>query len=617
MPYLRVEEGPEKGRLYELTPGEWVLGRDRACHCQLLDEMASRQHARIVVAESGCRIEDLGSVNGVRLNGASVRNSPVSAGDRIQIGETLLSFGSGEYAEKKTVVVGSDSGEKLSVVSVVEAVAGGVRIREGEKPGEHLKRLETLFEAVRSCREVDDLSVFGRNLFEVLAGGIGAHRGHLSFFVVEEEVLFEKTFCVLSAETDRVVLSESLQEEVLRERRAILLENEAQSGDRISMVREGIRCALAVPVLKDNDLHGLIYLDRQGSGPSFHLEDLEWVVSLVDQLAPVLSLILERASFQDIEERRSLVGSSVSFQKMMDQVSRVAHSRTSVLLVGETGTGKELVARSIHRRGELSGSPFVAINCGAIPPELMESELFGHVEGAFTGAVSDRRGVFCQANGGTLFLDEVAEIPLNLQPKLLRVLEERSFRPVGAEENIQVEVRVIAATAASLDALISDGKFRQDLFYRIAVVELPVPPLRERKGDLAILIETLLARLARGLGREIPRITDSACQALSNYSWPGNVRELRNVLERALVFSEGGVIDREDLPDDLFTGRQQVERLETRGRLLTLKESEELAIRRALSFTGGKKGEAVRILGTTWPTLNKKIKEYEIDVSAF
>jgi two-component system, NtrC family, response regulator PilR len=242
-----------------------------------------------------------------------------------------------------------------------------------------------------------------------------------------------------------------------------------------------------------------------------------------------------------------LLGDSAVMIGLRDTIAKVARSQAPVHINGESGTGKELVARTIHAQGSRAAGPFIPVNCGAIPAELMESEFFGHKKGSFTGAHSDKQGLFQAADGGTLFLDEVAELPLPMQVKLLRSIQEKTVRPVGANAEAPVDVRILSATHKDLDVLVSEGRFRHDLFYRINVIELDVPPLRERTGDLPMLCDAILKRLAHAMKRRAPELSDEAVDALGRYGFPGNVRELENVLERALAMADGDSISAGDL----------------------------------------------------------------------
>mgnify|MGYP001550332981 CR=1 FL=1 len=244
---------------------------------------------------------------------------------------------------------------------------------------------------------------------------------------------------------------------------------------------------------------------------------------------------------------RAMIGASAPIEKLRATIGKLARSQAPVYISGESGTGKELVARMIHDLGPRASAPFVPVNCGAIPTELMESELFGHKKGSFTGATADKEGLFASASGGTLFLDEIAELPLSMQVKLLRAIQEKSIRPVGAQQEIPVDCRILSATHKDLKALVDAGVFRQDLFYRVNVIELKVPPLRERGADIDLLVNHFLARLADEAGIECPLLTEEARGALHRYAFPGNVRELENIIQRALTLCEGGRIAAGDL----------------------------------------------------------------------
>ncbi|HET6433337.1 sigma-54 dependent transcriptional regulator [Dyella sp.] len=269
---------------------------------------------------------------------------------------------------------------------------------------------------------------------------------------------------------------------------------------------------------------------------------------------------LVRTALKLAEEKRSesstrtgasamdrLIGESAVMQQVRTTIGKLARNQAPVYIAGESGVGKELVARLIHEQGPRASGPFIPVNCGAIPTELMESEFFGHRKGSFTGAVSDKEGLFQAANGGTLFLDEVAELPLHMQVKLLRAIQEKAVRPIGAREEVLVDVRILSATHKNLAALVEQGQFRQDLFYRINVIELRVPPLRERRGDVPLLAAHILRQLAAKSGTAPGKLLPAAQQALDDYDFPGNVRELENVLERAMAMSDGESIDAADL----------------------------------------------------------------------
>ncbi|MFH1690443.1 MAG: sigma-54 dependent transcriptional regulator [Candidatus Eisenbacteria bacterium] len=311
---------------------------------------------------------------------------------------------------------------------------------------------------------------------------------------------------------------------------------------------------------------------------------------------------------------REMVGKSGGMASVFDLIDRVATTSSTVLLYGESGTGKELVARAIHTRSARADKRFVSINCGALPETLLESELFGHVKGSFTGAVRDKRGLFVVAEGGTFFLDEVSETSTAIQVKLLRVLQEREVVPVGGTKPTKVDVRVVAATNADLDKAIKDGRFRADLYYRLNVIPITIPPLRERKDDIPLLVDHFLERFTGGA----KRVSGSAMEILTSYDWPGNVRELENIIERAVILEDDNEVTAESLNVSIFPERlRKMARSASEGRLgvsgVTLEELEQRYLLQTLEETGWKKKNAAEILGINPSTLYRKLQRYGMD----
>ena len=321
--------------------------------------------------------------------------------------------------------------------------------------------------------------------------------------------------------------------------------------------------------------------------------------------------ILRESTFEDI------LAKSPQMQAIFKTIGKIADYKTTALITGESGVGKELVARAIHRRSGRRGGPFVAVNCGAIPENLLESELFGHRRGAFTDASTDRAGLFEQAHHGTLLLDELGELPLPLQVKLLRVLQEESIRRLGDTKDIKVDVRIIAATHRDLAAEMQAGRFREDLFYRINVLPIVVPPLRERREDLPVLMDHFLTRNNARFAMSIRGFEPEARRLLLEYRWPGNVRELENTIERAMVLCEGDRITEADLPERIREARDPIQMHLTSGELSIKKTSrviEEILIRRALQKTKGNRTRAAEVLEISHRALLYKIKDYLIDL---
>jgi DNA-binding NtrC family response regulator len=305
------------------------------------------------------------------------------------------------------------------------------------------------------------------------------------------------------------------------------------------------------------------------------------------------------------------LGTSPVMRRVRDLIARVAPTDASTLIVGESGTGKELVARALHRASRRHDGPFVAVSCAAIPDTLLESELFGHARGAFTDAREARVGMCQQADGGVLFLDEIGELPLKLQPKLLRALQERTVRPLGGSDEVPFDARVVAATNVDLTHAVADGRFRHDLFFRLAVIQIDVPPLRDRDGDVLPLAQTFLRRHAREGGKVVDGFTAAAAQRLLGHRWPGNVRELQNCIEHAVVVAEGRRLSVRDLPASVRAGHPRSRPTAAAGEsLATLADVERAHVRRVLDAVGRNHQEAARVLGIDRKTLYRKLRRY-------
>ncbi|HEY5974985.1 MAG TPA: sigma-54 dependent transcriptional regulator [Geobacteraceae bacterium] len=347
-----------------------------------------------------------------------------------------------------------------------------------------------------------------------------------------------------------------------------------------------------------------------------------------DEIVLVLKKAEERERLKEENRRlREEIGQEYSFgsiisrnermREIFDLIRRVCDFKTTVLISGESGTGKELVARALHYNSRRQQAPFVAVNCGAIPESLLESELFGHVKGAFTDAIADKVGLFEQADGGTLFLDEIGEMPLSLQVKLLRVLQEEEIRRVGGSSTRRVDVRVVSASARQLEDEVRAGRFREDLLFRLNVFAITLPPLRERLEDVPLLAEHFLAKFAVTFGKQVSSCTPEAMQALVSYHWPGNVRELENVIERGVILCDGAVLEAGTLPEKVAGAVGPGIGFALAGDSLSIKQAEitleKELIRRALDKTGGNRTHAARLLDISHRSLLYKLKEYGLE----
>ncbi len=373
------------------------------------------------------------------------------------------------------------------------------------------------------------------------------------------------------------------------------------------------RPALPVVVVTAyDDMQTAIEAIRYGAvdhlGKPLDLEELDGVIRRALEVAGLSVGGFTFCETPDAELRdHMIVGRSRAMKRVYKAIGAVADSKTTVLLHGESGTGKELVARAIHYNSPFAASPFVAVACSALAPSVLESELFGHERGAFTGAHASKPGRFELAQGGTLFLDEISEVSLDIQVKLLRFLQERAFERVGGIGTIRADVRVIAATNQDLAALVAEGRFRQDLYYRLRVVAIELPPLRERREDLPLLVPFFLERIGREVGKTVEVVPEEAMRRLAEHSWPGNVRELENALRRAVLLSPGGVLVPETLQLDDSVEAHRLPLL-----VKSLQEVEREHIENVLRFTGYEKKRAAQILDISRPTLDKRIREYGI-----
>ena len=401
-----------------------------------------------------------------------------------------------------------------------------------------------------------------------------------------------------------------------------------KTGARQMIKRENVSF-LCVPIKFKNEVMGVLSVDRLfgAKGVSFE-EDLRLLKIIASLIAQSVKLHreLERERVAFLEEKENLnhqlkgkysvdniIGQSDGMQEVFEAVHRVAPSRANVLLRGESGTGKELVAKAIHFMSPRAREPFIKFNCASIPEGLLESELFGHEKGAFTGAMTMRKGRFELADKGTIFLDEVGDLPVTLQPKILRVLQEKEFERVGGEKTIKVDVRLIAATSRDLEELVSSGRFREDLYYRLNVVPLYLPPLRERKVDIPVLVDYFLAKYNEENAKSV-KITPEVLDALTGYDWPGNVRELENTIERLVVMSAKKVIALADLPLNIRDGSLKAARaIPARDALpAAIADIEKAQILDALKKTGWVQARAARLLGLTPRQIGYKIKRYGI-----
>jgi DNA-binding NtrC family response regulator len=627
---LVVIEGPDTGHEFDIPMRGGAVGRGEGSAVQLSDLAVSRHHCTLELSGGQFVLVDAGSRNRTLVNGSPITRHVLVQGDEIAIGKTRMSFMPVEgglamlrqgLPSRVTMEVGS--GELLRAA----AAATGV----DQRAARHLASLAGLGQRLR---ELGGRSELATAACEAARTALVADR---AFFLVRDASgVVGPTARAIAPELAADPAQGSLQLPRDAVHRVL--------GEAVALALDGLpggKLGMAAPIVSPSGSPtGLIYTERAAAGwDHVDLLGLGCLAHLVSAAQAALDtrekLERENRALEEQAGGGEFIGSSPESRAVLAFVAKVGPSDATILLTGESGSGKEMVARAIHRASRRSRQAFIAVNCAALTETLIESELFGHEKGAFTGATERKMGRFEAADKGTLFLDEVGELPLQCQTKFLRVLEEQVFERVGGTRSIAVDVRVVAATNRDLGEMVRSGGFREDLFYRLSVIHTVVPPLRARPGDIAILAEHFLARLRRQVARRVVGFTREALQALAAHPWPGNVRELRNAVERAIVLGEGELIRVEDLPPLLWAGgspvtftapaaampampaipaaHQPAAPAAAPAAARSLRELEREGIVAALAATGGNKAQAAAILEIDRSTLYKKIKDYGID----
>jgi transcriptional regulator with GAF, ATPase, and Fis domain len=565
-PKLLAVAGPLAGGSLRLGAAAVILGRHGASDLQVRDLAVSRQHCVITPEGDRYVLRDLDSRHGTFVNGLPVRERALAPGDRIQIGASLFLFttadaespaaaedllAAGDYLAESTIhwPLGAP---RLAPEALLAALSPGT--------GRAERDLQALLQASEELGTLTAAEPLARRLLDLVLAVAPAGRAALLLLDAggEPEAAFARD---RRGRTDPFPLSRTLLRKAVEERVAVLAEDvlltpELRAAESVETAR--LQSLLAIPLSGPGGVLGLLYADSEE--PGVHLDEGHLaLLAAASRFAALALANVRRLELLATEAQRlaaaldhAMVGEGPRMKEVYRLLARVAPTGSTVLLRGESGTGKELAARALHDASPRAGRPFVAINCATLLETLLESELFGHEKGAFTGAVERKLGKLEVADTGTVFLDEVGEIPPTLQAKLLRFLEQREFERVGGTRPIRVDVRVIAATHRDLDAAIQAGSFRADLYYRLGVITLTLPPLRDRREDIPLLASHFAARLSRDLGRQVAGFSPEARACLLRYAWPGNVRELRNAVERALVLCEGELIVPADLPESVI-----------------------------------------------------------------
>lgn len=479
------------------------------------------------------------------------------------------------------------------------------------------KALETLYQIIAQLNSLEDYKEVLENTLQIIMKELNAERGVIVLKEKEE-------FVPMVFSGDEKEISQSVIREVLEKKEPILLHSALDSekfSAKESVISYGIKSVMCVPLISKDKLLGALYLDSHSQKGIFKESDLEFLIAYAHQA----SLVIENAYLREmllkenvylkteLSEKyyfENIIGQSKKMQEVFSIMKKILNSSLPVLIIGETGTGKELVARSLHYSSQRKNKKFVPIYCGGLPETLLESELFGYKRGAFTGALYDKKGLIEEADEGTLFLDEVADIPLSIQAKLLRFLQEGKFRRIGETEERYVDCRIIAATNKNLEEEIKKGNFREDLYYRLNVIKINLPPLREREEDIIILSNYFLKKFSEKENKKIKGFSKEALEFLRNYNWPGNVRELENKIARAVALCEREIIDTNDLIEEKEKEKEELFKIKRLNDYLKEKEREYL--KKVLEIYKNR-SEAAKVLGISRRTLYNRLKEMGLE----
>lgn len=622
-PCLIGISGLPEGVRYEVDLNSLTIGREATNQICLPDPLVSRQHCLIERRGLIFLLRDLDSSNGTLVNGIPVRERVLAHGDQIRVGDSLLLFLTAEsQSEPEPGIVQIDEGF-ISGSPTIELRREEIIYHRPEAIGQtqagrlaHV--LGVLFRVTRELHAVQSYQRLQQRLLELIFELTPADMAVIAFAGDGKADL--ATFWGMNRELQEqrpLRISRTVLDRVITKGVAILCNNVTSSRDfhgAASLSLEQISGFLAVPLVIHQWIHGVIFLGSRRPEGCFDENHLQMIATIANMAAPVLAsarrieaLELEAERLRaELSRGNVLIGESQAMREIGQLITKVAPSDSTVLVLGESGTGKEMVAQAIHRLSSRASRPFVAINCAGLNENLLESDLFGHERGSFSGAVAQKKGRFEIADGGTVFLDEMGELPMSLQARLLRVLQTREFERVGGTRPIRSDIRLIAATNRNLEESVRSGAFRLDLFYRLNVVTLTLPPLRARRNDIPLLAHYFALKYAERCKREVKGLTRNAVRMLMKYDWPGNVRELENAIERAVVMGSTDMIQPEDLPESLLDSTVDAE--EQVGLHLAAKEAKKQMILQTLKQTGGNFTEAARLLGIHPNNLHRLVR---------
>jgi Nif-specific regulatory protein len=573
-------------------------------------------------------VRDLGSRNGTLVNGEAVQNQELKHGDEIAVGDSSFLFLVDEHERLQPGCVELEDAHGTAETTIIHPrdvvyLQPDRLQRELASTSPLARNLNALLKISRIVHSIRDLDSLQGELLDLIFEVVPAGRGAV-LLAEKQGSQFDSMFA-RSREKGQALLvkvSRTVANQVLEQGISILgtdVPNNCDLRQVESLAASNVRSLLCVPLTVFQRVIGCIYLDSNDFNDRLHKDHLELVTAIAGISAVALDNARRLQWLQkenerltvEVSQERSLVGEGARMKEIYQFIKRAAPSDSTVLIEGESGTGKELVARALHRNSPRASKPFVAINCAAIPETLLESDLFGHERGAFTGAAGLKKGRLEVADSGVVFLDEIGELAPALQVKLLRVLQEREFERVGGTHPIKVDIRLIAATNSKLEKAVQEGEFRQDLYYRLAVLNVMMPALRERRDDIPLLTRHFVQKHAKRCKVKPRPISREALSLLVNYDWPGNVRELENAIERALVLGSSEMILPEDLPESLLERNPAPEMSEAKYHA-AVKELKKQLILDAIEQTHGSYTEAARILGVHPNYLHRLIRNLEL-----
>ena len=616
-PRLAAVSGKLKGAVFAVGDEALVIGRDTAASLCIADASVSRRHSRIEKKETGFVITDLESLNGTFVNDVPVKHRMLEHGDRVRIGNAHFVFltHEGEPASKSSDVT-------LDEAQVVSGSTVQIRFDDAlYQMARDLSALMKVSTVINSIRGLDNLL---ERLLELLFEVVPAQRGAI---LLTNEGSFEtsRVFALDRArgKDQAVKVSRTIVQKVLRDGVALLAGDASEENQLASesLIAARTHSVLCVPLIMFDRKLGVLYLDTTLPRDKFNREHLQ----LVTAIEGIAAVAIENARqfewletenerlLADVNIEHNMIGDGAAMQRLYHFISKVAPTDATVLITGESGSGKELAARAIHRNSKRAQKSFMAVNCAALNDSLLESELFGHEKGAFTGAFAQKKGRLEMADGGTVFLDEIGELTPQLQVKLLRVLQERQFERVGGTATIKVDLRLIAATNKNLEEAIESGQFRQDLYYRLNVVSLEMPALRDRREDIMLLANYFADKYGAMCNRKLKGFSPEARTCLTAYDWPGNVRELENTIERAIVLGTTEWILPEDLPEALLETRVTGEGSLTTYHQAVVQNKKQIILR-AIEDANHNQIEAARLLGIHPNYLQRLIRNLNLSV---